>query len=225
MPDLQRPNPLLLPWTTLRLAGRYAVPLIAWYAFGQAARYGILQLGASVVHGDHQQLRAAAGLTLLTLLALLTIAVPIAMLHSLRRGLATLRGDTTTFTTALARAMLPFVIIYFSWGFLVEDARLFERADLLKHISEMYEGPGSTAGQGLLQISVPVALAIAVGSYFVRAYFEFLANRRQRRAYPLLAGYFETAFNVFGLFSVVILFGELSGWIADRAIWVDVSDA
>lgn len=223
--DPRRPNPIALPWTTLRLAGRYAVPLIAWYAFGQAARYGIIELGSSIVHGDHQQVRSALGLILLTVLALLTIAVPIAMLHSVRRGLATLRGDTTTFTTALARAMFPFVVIYFSWGFLVSDARVFERADLLKHISEMYKGPGSTAGQGLLQIGLPVALAIAVGCYFIRAYFEYLANRRDRRSFPLLAAYFEAAFNIFGLFSVFDLVSNASGWVGDRSVWVSASNA
>lgn len=228
---LSRDSPLSLPWTTLRLAGRYLLPLAACFAAGQAVRWGVIWLGVAIGHGSGatKQLHVAGVLTLLVVLVLVSVTVPILMLYSVRRGIAGHDSADDGFVTVLSRAVMPFVIIYFAWGMLTADAGAFSRADVEQNADKFYTQPLTTdpsmnPGGLLLGISFVVALVIAVGSYYLRAVFEMLSNRRDNRAFPMIAAFFETAFNVFGLMSIVQIVGTGSTWVTERHIWTVLTD-
>jgi len=225
-----RDSSLLLPWTTLRLAGRYFLPLAAIFAAGQAVRWGIIRLGVLIGPGDESthQWHVAGTMTLLTFLVLASALVPILMLYSVRHGILGEEMNEDPIADALGRAMLPFVIIYFSWGMITDDAAAFSRADLEQNADKYYTDPGIdpslNPGGLLLGISFTVSLIVAVASYFIRALLEFLANRRSNRAYPILASVFEAAFNVFGLMSIAQILMAVGTWIHERHIWTVLSD-
>lgn len=216
-------SPLRLPWTTLRLAGRYILPLAACFAGGQAARWAIIRLGVIIGPGDKSshQWHVAATLTLLVLLVMVTVTVPILMLHSVRRGILDGEMEDHGIITALSRSIFPFVIIYFAWNMLATDAAEFSRADIEQNASKYYtqafqDDPSLNPGGLLLGIGFTTSLIIAIGSYYIRATFEFLANRRENRAYPIIAAFFEAGFNVFGLMSIVVAVEKAVDWWQER---------
>lgn len=223
-------SPLRLPWTTLRLAGRYFLPLAAIFAAGQAVRWGIIQLGVLIGPGDASthQWHVAATLTLLVAIVLVSGLVPVLMLYSVRHGILGEEMNEEPLISAMSRALLPFVIIYFSWGMITDDAAAFSRADLEKHADRYYTQPGTDAslnpGGLLLGISFTLALIVAFGCYFIRALFEFLANRRQNRVYRIIAAVFETGWNVFGIMSITQILLAVGTWIHERHIWTVLSD-
>lgn len=222
---LSTDSPVRLPWTTLRLAGRYLLPLAACFAGGQAVRWAIIWLGVTIGPGDKSshQWHVAATLTLLVLLVMVTVTVPILMLHSVRRGILDGELRDHGILTALSRSIFPFVIIYFAWNMLATDAAEFARADIEQNASKYYTQPFLTdpslnPGGLLLGIGFLTALIIAIASYYIRATFEFLANRRANRVYPILAAFFEAAFNVFGLMSVVQAVDAAVNWWGERHV-------
>lgn len=223
-------SPLRLPWTTLRLAGRYFLPLAAIFAAGQAVRWGIIQLGVLIGPGDRSthQWHVAATLTLLVAIVLVSGLVPVLMLYSVRHGILGEEMNEEPLISAMSRALLPFVIIYFSWGMITDDAAAFSRADLEKHADKYYTDPAGdpslNPGGLLLGISFTLALIVAFGCYFIRALLEFLAKRRENRAYRILAAVFETGWNVYGLMSVVQILLAVGTWIHERHIWTVLSD-
>lgn len=224
-------SPLRLPWTTLRLAGRYLLPLAACFAAGQALRWGIIWLGVTIGPGDKSshQWHVAATLTLLVLLVMVTVTVPILMLYSVRRGIIGEEHDEDPLISVISRSILPFVIIYFAWGMLTEDAAAFARADLERNAEKYYTQPMQTdpslnPGGLLLGIGFVAALVIAIACYYIRAAFEMLAKRRDNRAFPMIAAFFETGFNVFGLMSIAQIVTHGGAWLTERHIWTVLSD-
>lgn len=218
-------SPLSLPWTTVRLAGRYLLPLAACFAAGQAARWAIIWLGVTIGPGDKSthQWHVAATLTLLVLLVMVTVTVPILMLHVVRRGILDGEMEDQGIITALSRSIFPFVIIYFAWNMLSADAAEFARADIEANASKYYTqpftgDPSLNPGGLLLGIGFVTALIIAIVSYYIRATFEFLANRKDNRAFPIIAAFFEAAFNVFGLMSIVQAVQAAGQWWSERHV-------
>lgn len=226
MRALSADSPIRLPWTTLRLAGRYLLPLAAWFSAGQALHWVIIWFGVIIGHGGMHQLRVTAVLALLVLLAMVTVTVPILMLHSMRRGVGVVRdaADRDGLATVISRAMLPFVIIYFAWHMITQDASAFARRDIEQHWTQFYTSPDPNAGMLFFGLSFPVALGIAIGCYYARALFELLANRREHRGFPVIAAFFETGFNVFGIFSVAKIVTGGYDWIDHRQIMTTLSD-
>jgi len=224
-------SPLSLPWTTLRLAGRYFLPLAACFAGGQALRWAVIWLGVTIGPGDKSshQWHVAATLTLLVLLVMLTVTVPILMLHSVRRGILDGELEDRGIITSLSRSIFPFVIIYFAWNMIGTDAAEFARADIEQNASRYYTQPFQTdpslnPGGLLLGIGFLLALIIAIASYYIRATFEYLANRKENRAYPIIAAFFEAAFNVFGLMSIVQALNAAANWWQERRVGAMAGD-
>ena len=226
MHALSADSPIRLPWNTLRLAGRYLLPLATWFAVGQALHWLIIWFGVIIGHGGMHELRVTAVLILLVLLAMVTVTVPILMLHSMRKGVGVVRdaADRDGLATVISRAMLPFVIIYFAWGMITQDASAFTRRDIEQHWTQFYTSPDPNAGMLFFGLSFPVALAIAIGCYYLRAIFEMLANRREHRGFPVLAAFFETGFNVFGIFSVAKVITGGYDWLGQRHIMTTLTD-
>ncbi|MQY04463.1 hypothetical protein [Actinomadura macrotermitis] len=239
MPGLSPRSPLLLPWTTLRLAGRFALPLALWFTVGQVLRYGAMyggyRLGAAKGIGAQ-----VAPLVTVSLLVMITLGVTVAMVHCVREGLATVQareaggglaawavGDDEPFLGALGRAVLPFVIFYLAWGMQGDDARAFAETAEVRGFAE-----GGLAGQarGLgmlvtLERHVPLAIGLTVGFFALKALAEWLLEERLPRAGALVVAFLEVDFALFAIFTVDHLRGEAGDWLADRRAWAWVSDA
>ena len=226
MRALSADSPIRLPWNTLRLAGRYLLPLATWFTAGQALHWVIIWFGVIIGHGSMHQLRVTVVLILLVMLAMVTVTVPILMLHSMRKGVGVVRdaADRDGLATVISRAMLPFVIIYFAWGMIAQDASAFTRRDIEQHWTQFYTSPDPNAGMLFFGLSFPVALGIAIGCYYLRAIFEMLANRREHRGFPIFAAFFETGFNVFGIFSVAKVISGGYTWLDERHITTGLTD-
>ncbi|HEY3686407.1 MAG TPA: hypothetical protein VGL93_25460 [Streptosporangiaceae bacterium] len=218
---LSADSPVRLPWTTLRLAGRYILPLATWFAVGQALHWLIIWFGVTIGHGGMHQLRVVAVLALLVVLAMVTVTVPILMLHSMRHGVSATQDKTEVdgLATVISRSMLPFVIIYFAWGMIRDDASAFSRRDIEQNWTQFYTSLHPEAGMIFFGLGFGVSLAIAIGCYYIRAACEMLANRRDNRVFPMVAAFFETGFNVFGLFSIVQVVTSGKNWFTERHVW------
>lgn len=197
----------MLPFTALRLAGRYVVPLTLWFSLGYLARYLLTWSGVAVSHGDDEQLRRVAAVLIFTLLITVTLAVTIGMLTEIHR----LQNET--FAGALGRALFPFVVIYVAWGMYTDDVRAFSRVDIEHNLNSAH---GSVAGRALNIGDLWIGLAattVAWGLKFV------LERRRDNKAMSILLAYCETAFNLFAVSSVLILVGDGGDWVTSRRIW------
>src|SRR4051794_6957816 len=86
------PSPFSLPLHALRIAGKCALPLIAWFSAGQAVRFGLLYLGTEISHGDARQLRLVATIAVLTLIVMASMTITAGMLWSVRGALWEIRA-------------------------------------------------------------------------------------------------------------------------------------
>lgn len=199
---------VLLPVTTVRLAGRHWVVLTLWFSLGYLARYLLTRAGVAVGHGDHEQLRRVAAVLIFTLLVTVSLAVVIGMLTAVRGA------EEESFTDAIGRALFPFVVIYLAWGMYTDDVRAFTRVDVERNLDSAAHG--SVAGLlldiGDLWIAL-IATAIAWGFKVV------LERYRERRPAGLLLAYFETAFNLFAVSSVLLIAGRGTAWVTSRRDW------
>jgi len=214
-------SPLLLPWRTLRLAGRYLPWLVLWFSAGQVARWALPWLSAEIGRGSHPDLRRVAVVALFVLFLLATATTAVGMLYVLRRRGEP--GDGEKFIDVLGRSLLPFMIVYVAWGLLFKDAATFSFADLKRTFNHLND-PGET----YVIPDIRVAWALAAGCFLVRMLFErrHLSQRekgRPGRTSGLVAAFFETAFTLFAISSAAVTFGQASEWAANRRVWVGAS--
>ena len=198
----------MLPVSTIRLAGRHIVPLTVWYSLGYLAHYVLTWAGVAVSHGDHEQLRRVAAVLIFTLLITVTLATIIGMLTELYRP------EDESFADALGRALFPFVVIYVAWGMYTADVRAFTRVDIEHNLGSAAHG--SVAGQALNIGNLWIGLTATAVTWALKFLLE---RRRGNRAMSVLLAYFETAFNLFAVSSVLILVGEGGDWVSSRRIW------
>src|SRR5690606_41903303 len=86
MLGLSRRSPLILPPATLMLAGRFVLPLALWFTLGELLRYGVMYGGYRL--GSMEGTAAAvAPIATIGLLGVITLAVTVLMVHSVREGL------------------------------------------------------------------------------------------------------------------------------------------
>lgn len=232
MPRLSPLSSLTLPWTTLKLATRFFVPLVLWFTIGQLLRYGIYY-GAYRFIGNGVVPVVALSLGVLT-----QLAVTVAMLHSVRDGLDAIRRgemdrqlapwaarDEESIFDAMGRALLPFLIFYIAWGWLSNDAR-----DLTSFAEgrDFAESGGSIFAQKGLGILVAlshhmyIAAAATAGFFILKSCTQWWIVPRLARIGPLLLAVFELNWTLFGIFTVDYYRGNAGDWIADRAIWADI---
>lgn len=199
---------VMLPVCALRHAGRHIVPLTLWFSIAYLARYALTWAGVAVSHGDHEQLRRVAAVLIFTVLITVTLATTIGMLTAIRRV------EDESFADAIGRALFLFVVIYVAWGMYTADVRAFARADIERNLDS--PAHGSVAGRALdigdVWIAL-VAVAVAGGLRF------WLERYRDKRMLSVLTAYFETAFNLFAVSSILLLAGEGADWLSHRRVW------
>ncbi len=225
---------MTLPWTTLRLAARFAVPLALWYTVGQILRYALF-LGGYHFGLDH----ATVPILVLSLIVMASLGVTVAMLHSVKNGLPAVRkrefdesitswaaAEEETILDAFTRAVLPFMIFYLAWNWYSEDAKAFEQSAA---------GRGNAQGglEGQLQAMkliialgdrVWVAIALTVGFLVLKFVAERWLEPRWTRAGAVMVALFEVNWTLFGIFSVNKARNGFTSWLQSRVAWGRLGD-
>ena len=205
------------------------MPLALWFTIGQVLRY-LLFLG-----GYHFGLHhAVVPIFVLSLIVMVTLAVTVAMLHSVKDGLPAVRereldesltswvaAEEETVLDALSRALLPFMIFYLAWNWFGEDAQAFEQAAA---------GRGNVQGGITGQIEamkliialddhVYVAIGLTAGFLLLKFIAERFAEPKWPRFGGIAVALFEVNWTLFGLFTVNKGRGALTDWITHRVAW------
>jgi hypothetical protein len=233
MPRLSPLSSLTIPWTTLKLAGRFFIPLVLWFTVGWGLRHAIFFGGYELRNVT------SAPIFALSFAVLVQLAITVIMLHSLRDGLDALRRrdaerlapwaaqDNESIFDAMGRALLPFLIFYLAWGWLRDDAQ---------EMISFAEGRGFAEGgltgqlegmQILLQLDDKVWLA-AIGAaifFVVKSGTEWWVLPRLARVGAILLAVFELHWTLFGIFSVDDLRRAAGDWLSARAAWEPVGGA
>jgi hypothetical protein len=222
-------SPVWLPWWTLKLMVRFAVPLALWYSVGELLRYGIMYAGYK---GGLRH--SAVPVAALSLMVMVQLGVTLAMMFSVREGLRAIQerdgsgnlapwalGDEEGILGALGRALLPFMIFYLAWGWYSQDAK-----DFIDAAVGWGFATGGLSGQlqglGLL-LTLDKHPQIAIGLVVVFFLLKFVGERWIMPKLPRVGGIFvaytEVNWTLFGIFTVDHLRGAASGWIGGRIVW------
>ncbi|TDD83293.1 hypothetical protein [Actinomadura rubrisoli] len=238
MSGLSARSPLILPWATLTLAGRFVLPLALWFTVGELLRYGAMYGGYRL--GEMKGTAATvAPLLTVGLLVMVTLGVVVAMVHCVREGLDVVHareagGDLTPWAVgndesvfgAAGRAALPFVIFYLAWGMQGEDARAF--ADMATSRGFAENGfEGHVKGLGMLislERHVALAVGLTAGFFVLKVVAERLLEERLPRAGGALIALLEIDFALFAIFTIDHLRGEGVDWVTRRQAWEWVTD-
>ncbi|TDC90335.1 hypothetical protein [Actinomadura sp. 7K507] len=233
MLSLSARSPLTLPWATLKLAGRFVLPLTLWFTVGELLRYGAMYGGYRL--GSMKGMAATiAPIVTVGLLVVITLAVTVLMVHSVREGLDVVHareadgeltpwavGNEESVIGAMGRAALPFVIFYLAWGKQNEDAREFAGQAASRGFTE-----GGVQGQidalGLLismDKHVGLAIGLTTGLFLMKVAAEWSLEERLPRAIGALVAFLEVQFALFGIFTIDQLRNNAAEWITGRQVW------
>ncbi|MFI0372708.1 hypothetical protein ACH35V_33015 [Actinomadura sp. 1N219] len=238
MLGLSARSPLILPWATLKLAGRFVLPLTLWFTVGELLRYGAMY-GGYRLGGMKGTAATVAPIATIGLLVVITLAVAVLMVHSVREGLEVVHareadGDLTPWAVgneesvigAMGRAALPFVIFYLAWGLQGEDAREFADQATSRGFQE-----GGLQGQidaldMLLSLEKHIGLAIGLtaGLFVLKVAAEWRLEERLPRAIGALVAFLEVNFALFGIFTIDHLRSKGVEWFSGREAWAWVTD-
>ena len=224
-----RLSPLTLPWTTLRLAGRFALPLALWYTVGETLRYLLL------IGGYHFGLHnAAVPVMVLSLIVMVSLVVTVAMVHTVKDGLPAVKKreldesltswvaqEEETILNAVSRALLPFMIFYLAWNWFVNDAKEFEQATAARGAAQAGLGGQISAMKSIVALEDHVYVAIGLTAGFL--ILKFVGERSVEPRWPHIGGVvvalFEVNWTLFGLFTVNKARGAGWGWLQSRVAW------
>lgn len=226
-------SPLILPWATMRLAGRFIVPLALWFTVGELLRYGAMYAGyrLGMMKGTAA---SVAPIVTIGLLVVIALTVTVLMVHSVREGLDVVQareadGDLTPWAVgneepvigAIGRAALPFVIFYLAWGLQSEDAREFASAAASRGLAEGgLEGQIKGAGMLLsLEKHVGLAIGLTAGLFVLKVLAEWRLEERLPRAVGALVALLEINFALFGIFTIDHLRDLGADWFTAREAW------
>jgi len=219
---------VILPWTTLRLAVRFAVPLMLWYTVGQALRY-LLFLG-----GYHFMHHAVVPILVVSVMVMVSLGVTVAMLHSVKDGLPAVRkreldesltswtaGEEETILDALTRALLPFMIFYLAWNWFADDAKAFEqsaagRGNVQGGLGGQLQGMKSLVA---LDNHLYIAIALTAGFLVLKFIAERIVEPKWPRAGGITIALFEVNWTLFGLFTINKARGAFWSWLGSRVAW------
>ncbi|GAA0567864.1 hypothetical protein [Actinomadura livida] len=239
MLGLSRRSPLLLPWAMLKLAGRFVLPLALWFTVGELLRHGVMYGGYRL--GSMKGTAATiAPIATIGLLVVITLAVTVLMVHSVREGLDVVHaresdgeltpwavGNEESVVGAMGRAALPFVIFYLAWGRQAEDAREFAGQAASRGLSEGGLQGQLEAMELLLSLEKHVGLAIGLtaGLFVMKVAAEWRLEERLPRSVGALVAFLEVQFALFGIFTVDHLRRTVTEWLTARQAWAWVTDA
>jgi hypothetical protein len=222
----------MLPWTTLRLAGRFAVPLALWFTVGQALRFVLFLVGYHF--GLHN---SVIPVIILSLTVMVSLVVTVAMVHSVREGLPAVQArdldeqlapwaadEEEGILGAITRALLPFMIFYLAWGWFGNDAKDFEQNAAGRGAAE-----GGIFGQidamkilVALENHMYVAVICTVVFFAAKFVAERVVEPRWSRVGGLSIAFCEVNWTLFGIFTVDQLRQDATGWITGRVAWVEL---
>lgn len=225
-------SPLRLPLATLRLAGRFAVPLTLWFTVGEGLRYGLFLVGYHF--GLHN---SVIPILILGLTIMVSLAITAAMLHSVRRGLPAVQAraldehiapwaaeEDERVMAALSRALLPFMIFYLAWGWFTQDAKEFEQSAAGRGAAQ-----GGIFGQldaSKIIIGLLNHTYVAIVCTIIFFALKVLADRFVEPRWPKIGGiavaYCEVNWTLFGLFTIDVARRGIASWISGRVFWADL---
>ena len=230
---------LRLPVRTLGLLGRFWAPLGFWFVLGYLVHDLVLRGAAWLAHRD--QWLGFAGLSVGVLVLL---SSTIMMFHAVRPGLESFAGpgagagggagggsggghsapaappaEGHRMVDEIASAILPFLIFYGAWGLFTDEVRTWG-----VHVLNQSVGEGITV-LSVLGTAAGLPLAIAIGSWAVRAVLEFRYNRRGGRLLGVLVALFEANWMFFAVISVSTVIGQGVDWLTGRVAWVATREA
>lgn len=220
---------LSLPGRTLGLVGRFWVPLVFWFTAGYLA-HDLALRGAALLALRNKWLGFAG----LSISVLIMLASTIMMLHAVRPGLTPFGGvrrqpqpvqdeprveSSPPIVDAIAETILPFLVFYGAWGLFVDEVRTWGTHAINQSLD---------AGLNAVDITenaTGIPLAIAVGSWLIRAALETLYNRRGGRVLGLSTALFEANWMFFAVISVSAIIGNAYDWIAERQVWETIRES
>jgi hypothetical protein len=222
-------SPLTLPWTTLRLLGRFAVPLALWYTVGQALRY-LLFLGG-YYFGLHNPV---IPIIVVSMAVMVSLAITVTMLHSVRDGLPAVQehdldehlapwaaDDEESILDALTRALLPFMIFYLAWGWFTNDVKSFEQSAAGRGVAQGGIGGQLDGMKIIIALKDHIYLAVIFTAFFF--VLKFIAERLLEHRWPrfgsISVAFCEVNWTLFGVFTVDQARQAVTGWITGRVVW------
>ncbi|RCG31741.1 hypothetical protein DQ384_09385 [Sphaerisporangium album] len=221
------PSVWSLPWQTLRLAGRCVLPLVMWYSAGQLVRFGLLVGGTEMSHGSMPDVRLALTMLVFIIMVMAGLIVSAGMFYSLRGSLWEMRarradGDEPEgFVDGIGRVIIPFVVLYLSWGWYQQDVRDFVNIDIQRQstqygylgaFSDFGTGQARDTAQGLIGLSYTTTLAVMIVAFVGRYFFTVWYERNQSRTAAFAVAFCELSFFYYGV-QVVVSRGD---WVSGR---------
>jgi hypothetical protein len=214
MPESNRtPSVWSLPWHTLRLAGRCLLPLVMWYAAGQLVRFGLLVGGTEISHGSMRDLRLVLTMLVFIIMVMANLIVSVGMFHTLRGALSEIRArradgeEDEGFVASLSRVLIPFVALYLSWGWDLDDLRAFLTTDIKRQSGEkgylgafvdVTTGHVTDTARGLTSLSFSVTLSVMIAAFVARYFFTLWHERQGSRPAAIAVAFCELAFFYYG---------------------------
>jgi hypothetical protein len=186
------------------------------------------------VGGYHYGLHSVVvPIMVISLTVMVTLAVTVAMVHSVKDGLPAVRErelneslapwavDEETIRGALTRALLPFIIFYLAWNWFSDDAKAFEQAAAARGDAQGGIGGQLAAMKSIIALNDHLYVAIALTAVFL--VLKFVAERfvepRWSRAGGIAVAFCEVNWTLFGLFTVDKARGAIGSWIQSRVAW------
>ena len=220
-------SPLVLPWWTLRFAGRYWLPLLLWFWAGRLA-YDLLMRGAAAAGS----LNKLAGLAVVSLAVLASLSATVLMLHVVRPESADRTGPAEPAEPAepagghphagagrerpldvITRTLLPFVILYGAWGLYLEDLAYL-----------LYEHMDAGTIEQLVYAHTAPLIAVVLGSLILGTLCGKRYRRTGGRAFGVLSALFEANSLFFAFYSIRRVLLDIGDWFTSRAVWAAAAE-
>lgn len=182
---------------TARLLVRNLPALMVFFLAGWALNYLLIRFAGYVANID-----PLLGELVLPLAVLVRIASYVAMFLVLRPG--------KNFLEALSTSILPFLIVFATWGMLHDDWVGYSLAQL--------EQRGDSEVPLFVQLG-PVTIAVVVVAFVLR----FLLNKYRERLprwFGFIGAYLEAVWLFIAVDVLSQLFGLVSGWVETRRVVV-----
>ncbi|MFC6080181.1 hypothetical protein [Sphaerisporangium aureirubrum] len=228
MSEIRTPTVWSLPWHTLRLAGRCLLPLVMWFSVGELARFGLLVGGTELSHGSMRDLRLTLTMLVFLVMVMIGLLVSTGMFLSLRGALYETRArraegqEDEKLTDSVGRTIVPFTVLYLSWGWQLDDVRAFLNTDIERQSgdkgylgawADYFTGADQGTAQGLTSLNFNITLIIMLAAFLGRYVLSTLHERRGGRTVALLIAFCELAFFYYGV-QVIASRGD---WVGSRA--------
>lgn len=224
--SLRTPSVWSLPWHTLRLAGRCVLPLTMWYSAGQLARFGLLVGATELSHGSMRDLRLTLTMLVFIVMVMVSLVVTVGMFYSLRGALTEMRarradGEDEGFAGSLSRVIIPFVVLYLSWGWHTQDVRDFINVDrqrqsgelgYLGALTDFGTGQAAGTGRGLIDLGYDITLGFMIVTFVARYFLALWYERENSSVAAFGTAFCELAFFYFGA-QVIMSRGD---WLGSR---------